>query len=457
MAIPALFTRFLRRQRANTPIVKRLRQHFRVEPRTLPIVAQEFESAEHPNVQVAVDAYLATEGRSADLLGIVSGRMFGDAGLSDLVAPVRPVLRGEFVPVEGPVQYANVELDGDRFMPCVQYGLYLIREGRERLALLVRGPSEHRPMRKSVIVEVMARARDRADQFLAAVRSATRKRSVYRGQAISLKMGAWPGEVEVRFHKLPRIERDQIILPEDLLRRIERQTVGFFSHSERLLAAGRHLKRGILLYGPPGTGKTLTAMYLVRQMRDHTILILTGRGMGLIERSCAMARLLQPSVVILEDVDLVAEERTQPARPACTTPLLFELLNEMDGLADDCNVLFLLTTNRPDILEPALAARPGRVDQAFELPLPDPVCRQRLFELYARGLTLRAARLNDFVKRTEGVSAAFIRELMRKAALFAAEEGAEIAVGDTHLESALHELMTEGGPFTKSFLGFRPP
>src|SRR5688572_12792394 len=61
--------------------------------------------------------------------------------------------------------------------------------------------------------------------------------------------------------------------------------------------------------------------------------------------------------------------------------LLFELLNQMDGLAEDADVLFVLTTNRPDVLEPALAARPGRIDQAIEIPLPDAECRRRLLEL----------------------------------------------------------------------------
>ena len=82
---------------------------------------------------------------------------------------------------------------------------------------------------------------------------------------------------------------------------------------------------------------------------------------------------------MLEDVDLIAEERTRQGS-GCTT-LLFELLNQMDGLADDADILFVLTTNRPDLLEPALAARPGRIDQAIEVPLPDADCRRRLFEL----------------------------------------------------------------------------
>jgi ATP-dependent 26S proteasome regulatory subunit len=167
-----------------------------------------------------------------------------------------------------------------------------------------------------------------------------------------------------------------------------------------------------------------------------------------------MARILQPSIVILEDVDLVAEERTRPG--AACTALLFELLNEMDGLADDADVLFLLTTNRPDILEPALASRPGRIDQAIEVPLPDTTCRRRIFQFYARGLTLRLRELESFVGRTEGVSAAFIRELIRKAALFAADEGSEIAIEDRHLEEALHELVVDGGELTKTILGVQP-
>lgn len=180
---------------------------------------------------------------------------------------------------------------------------------------------------------------------------------------------------------------------------------------------------------------------------------MTGRGMGLIEQSCTMARLLQPSIVVLEDVDLIAEERTREG--ACAA-LLFELLNQMDGLSNDADVLFLLTTNRPDILEPALASRPGRIDQAIEIPLPDTECRRRLFELYGGGLTLQLEQLDGFITKTEGASAAFIRELLRKAALFAADRTPDRpVVMDHHVDEALHELVVAGADLTKSLLGVR--
>jgi hypothetical protein len=356
---------------------------------------------------------------------------------------------GEWMrPKEGPVQYISLTLHDDQVLACVQSGLYLIRDGEQRLAVLLQGPGNYTYQPK-IDVEVLATERAIAEEFLGVVRTMMRKRNVYRGRVISLDFDH--AGLVVKFHRLPTIPRDGIILPQGVIDRIERQTVGFARWGDKLRAAGRHLKRGLLLYGPPGTGKTLTAMYLAGQMPDRTIILLTGRGVGSIEQSCAMARLLQPATIILEDVDLIAEERTQQSTGA--NALLFELLNQMDGLAEDADILFLLTTNRPELLEPALAARPGRIDQAIEIPLPDRACRQRLFDLYGKGLTLRLSNRDRLFDQTEGVSAAFIRELMRKAALFAADEANEIAIEDRHMDEALHELVVEGGELTKSLLG----
>jgi cell division protease FtsH len=162
-------------------------------------------------------------------------------------------------------------------------------------------------------------------------------------------------------------------------------------------------------------------------------------------------------MVVIEDIDLIAEVRGQPFGHA--GPLLFELLNEMDGLRDDSDIIFALTTNRPDILEPALAARPGRIDLAVELPLPDAEGRR-----YARGLELQEVDLEAMVARTEGATPAYIKELLRKAAVLAAAETAEstdgaeqadLVVTTAHLETALAEL-DEGGRLAQPLLGLRP-
>jgi hypothetical protein len=430
---------------------KRLKNHFQQEPNQLPTLTEKFPTYDHANLHTALEAELSNSAGSVETFGVTSPHQFMAVSLSMLVAPAKSGLMGGGEISEGPVEYVNIDLDSDRVLSCVQSGLFLVKRGDEPLAILVSGPMrEFHPMAQ-VSVEVMGRSRNVAESFLAEIRKAMRKRNVYRGHILSLAETRMGG-MEIKFHKLPDVTRENIILPEGLLERIERQTVRFSQLSGKLLSMGRHLKRGMLLHGPPGTGKTLTAMYVAQAIRDRTVLLLTGRGQGMIEQSCALARALQPSIVVLEDVDLVAEERSRPGT-ACTAPLLFELLNQMDGLADDADILFLLTTNRPDILEPALAARPGRVDQAIEIPLPDSACRHRLFKLFAEGLSLGSIDWPNYVRRTDGASAAFIRELMRKAALFAADEPSD-SIQNRHLDEALHELVVDGGALTQSLLGF---
>ncbi len=114
----------------------------------------------------------------------------------------------------------------------------------------------------------------------------------------------------------PHVERDNVVLPPELLAGIERQVVGVARHSFRLLASGQHLRRGVPLHGVPGTGKTHSVRYLPGQLSGVTVVLLSGTALGMIAAACSVARVLQPSMVVVEDVDLIAEERAH--RPAPT-------------------------------------------------------------------------------------------------------------------------------------------
>jgi ATP-dependent 26S proteasome regulatory subunit len=142
------------------------------------------------------------------------------------------------------------------------------------------------------------------------------------------------------------------------------------------------------------------------------------------------------------------------------SPLLFEVLNEMDGIAEDADIAFILTTNRADMLEPALAARPGRVDLAIRIDVPDPDARRRLLALYGGGLDLRLDRIDELVERTAGVTASFVKGLMRKAALVAAvrsEGTGAIETTDEDVGAALDELLSERSALTRVLLGAAQP
>lgn len=91
-----------------------------------------FGKPDHPNLQLAIDAYLGEADRRATILG-VSGESLREMSLASLLAPPHPGLAAS----EGPVEYANVHLAGGEILPCVVRGLYLVEDGARRHALLV--------------------------------------------------------------------------------------------------------------------------------------------------------------------------------------------------------------------------------------------------------------------------------------------------------------------------------
>jgi hypothetical protein len=325
----------------------------------------------------------------------------------------------------------------------------LVYRDRTPIALVLSRGGDH-PMRPPALrLEGVSPEPGAVSEIVRELRAAMRLHNVFRGQIISLHPRDDSGAVEVQFHAVPAVHRAGVILPQGTLERLERHTIGITQSADRLRAAGKHLKRGVLLHGPPGTGKTLSTMYLLHAMAGRTTILLTGRGLGLVEQALAIGRELAPATFVFEDIDLVAAERTMEF---ASQGVLFELLNQMEGLAEDEDLLFLLTTNRPDVIEPALAARPGRIDLALEIPLPDAEQRRRLFALYGDGIAIDPDMLDGLVERSDRVSGAFIKELIRQAWLRAALDDRDPPTPDD-LRRVLDDLLEERSTMTRRLLG----
>jgi ATP-dependent 26S proteasome regulatory subunit len=248
-----------------------------------------------------------------------------------------------------------------------------------------------------------------------------------------------------------------VVLPAGVLAAIENHVVGMGVAADRLRAAGQHLKRGVLLYGPPGTGKTHTVRYLLSRLVDRTAVVLSGRALTTLPAAVTLARRAQPAVVVVEDVDLIAEDR---ALTPDANPWLFELLNRMDGVDGDADVTFLLTTNRVEVVERALTERPGRIDLAVQIPPPDADCRLRLLRLYSAGTDLDLPADTALVSGTEGVTASFVRELVRRAVIARlphTAEGERVRLEERHLLAELAELQSQAQALTRSILGAGGP
>jgi ATP-dependent 26S proteasome regulatory subunit len=291
-------------------------------------------------------------------------------------------------------------------------------------------------------------------QLFTDLEAIVKKTASYRGKVISLEQpDRYTGQTgALRVHKLREVRREEVVLPAKTLQLLDRNVKDFIAQRENLQRLGMPIKKGLLFYGPPGTGKTHTIHYLASQLPDHTTLLVTAEQVALLDHYFQLARFLQPAMVVVEDVDLIARKREEMYGP-CDESLLNKLLNEMDGLREDAAVLFVLTTNRPEHLEAALASRPGRVDQAIEFPLPDDQGRRQLVRLYACGLPLSDAVVESLVKKTKGASAAFIKELMRRAAQFNLQEGKNGSLTANEVDSALEEMLFAGGSLNAKLLG----
>ena len=288
-----------------------------------------------------------------------------------------------------------------------------------------------------------------AQRFLEDVRALMDEHDVYRGQVITIEFNRH-GCGTSRSSERPEMDAWTLSFRPGRWSG-SRPHPGTDPPSRALLASGLHMARGLLLWGPPGTGKTHTVRYLTSRLTDATIILLSAGTLGMIGAFATLGRRLAPAVVVLEDVDLVAEERSTGRRRA--SPVLFELMNEMSGLAEDADIAFVLTTNRPMCSSRRLRrARAGSISRSRSRSLTGGA--GELIELYARGLDFDVPDRPSIVERTEGVTASFIKELLRKAALTAAEAG-RANVTDADVAHALDELFAHTGALTRALLGAR--
>ncbi len=408
------------------------------------VVTRDLPRYEHVNLQTALNAWSARPGRTVDVRGIALPPHYGGLSLQQLVA-------GEALPPLRLTAPALADLPNgpDSTLGCLRLAVLLVTDAHGRYVVMVSGPSDHQP---GLEMEVAGLPLELAQGLLAELDQLRAELNVYRGHLLDASLDPMGGVV-LSFASPAGIARDDVVLPGAVLTRIERHALGVAGHREALLAVGQHLKRGLLLFGPPGTGKTHTTRYLLGQMAGYTRLVLTGRALVAVGAVTDLARALLPAVVVLEDVDLVAEERSMG--PAAN-PVLFDLLDAMDGAAPDADLLFLLTTNRSDLLEPALAARPGRVDVAVEIALPDAAARERLLRLYGRRvpLDLTGEDIGLAVERTDGTTASFLKELIRRSVLEALQDDPALpAVTGAHVARALDDLLDSTQSVSRTLLG----
>ncbi len=430
-----------------------LTKHFAGLPLTSIVTAtRKFPTTSRADLQVALDKLFASKNYSSKMYG--AHRNYGFSALTF----ANCLEEGHDPVVVAPQQYDEVDTGEALPTRCLRQALWTSITKEEKIPFSVIQAKADRSEEDGVVLTIAVPPGELglklSHDFLAELETLVNQSGSYRGKVISLEGHArYSGKSgTVLVHKLRSVAREDVILPDKTLQLLERNVTQFIEYRAKLRNLGMAVKKGLLFYGPPGTGKTHTIHYLANQLPDHTTLLVTAAQVGLLAEYCQLARFLQPAMIVIEDADLIARDRNDMNSP-CEESLLNQLLNEMDGLREDAEILFVLTTNRPEQLEYALASRPGRIDQAIEFPLPDEEGRSKLIKLYARSLEVDDNLLKTIVKRTENTSPAFIKELMRRAAQHYLQAGGIGTLSEEPIALALEDMLFSGGTLNLKLLG----
>jgi hypothetical protein len=432
---------------ADSPLINTITTHLGCPLTEIPNVALHLPSPEHVNLQAGVDAYLAMHTPDAKWFGIAGNKGF--LTVMDMLAEAISGSAYSGTYQLGAVDYTTVSTGPSTSTEAVQLGLVCTAapDGTPVVLALQGAREDHGEERCHL--QLLAADRTTAATVRGEIEQLMRAHDVFRGQVLSFGISEHRGNQLLTFLPRPSLQASDVVLPDGVLPLIERHVVRSVTQTEALRAHGQHLKRGLLLYGPPGTGKTHTVRYLLSRLPECTVFVLSGVAMyRYLRATTALARRLAPSVVVVEDVDLIAQDRSHTPDG---NPFLYELLNEMDGIGSEADVTFVLTTNRVEVMEEALTQRPGRIDLAVEVPKPDAECRERLLRLYAAATPLDLPSADRVVAATEGVTASFIKELVRRSVLRHVDEGGPL--NETVVHAALAELMAERETLTRSILG----
>jgi AAA+ superfamily predicted ATPase len=150
---------------------------------------------------------------------------------------------------------------------------------------------------------------------------------------------------------------------------------------EMLKSEGLSIKRGLLLSGTPGDGKSTAIECFVNGIAGEATVIIV-EAVDHIRIVYHLAQMLAPTVVIIEDLDLLTKSRQNPYAFASKDDVTGELLQVLSGGSAYADIVTIATTNHPEAIDEALAKRAGRFDAHVRMGYPSDADKRRVLNLY---------------------------------------------------------------------------
>src|SRR5262245_13910116 len=224
-----------------------------------------------------------------------------------------------------------------------------------------------------------------------------------------------------------------------------REVIEFLKSPEKFQRLGGRIPRGIMLVGPPGTGKTLLAKAIAGEADvpfysicgSDFVEMFVGVGASRVRDLFKQAKESSPCIIFLDEIDAVGRRRGSGLGGGHDEreQTLNAILVEMDGFDTNQQVIVIASTNRPDVLDPALL-RPGRFDREIVIDLPDVKGRLEILKVHARNVKLATdVELSVLARATPTCSGADLAAIINEAAIRATLVGKDYVEMDDLEES----------------------
>ncbi len=257
-----------------------------------------------------------------------------------------------------------------------------------------------------------------------------------------------PSAMREVFIESPDVKWDEIGGLDSAIQELKEAIEWPLKYPEVFEKAGIDPPKGILLYGPPGTGKTLLAKAVASESEANFISIKgpevmskwVGESEKAIRELFRKARQASPCIIFMDEVDSITPKRGGASDSNVTERVVSQILTEIDGLSKLKNVVVIMASNRPDIIDSAIL-RPGRTDRYISFDLPNLKARKEIFKIHTRSMPLATnVNLGELAKMTDGLSGADIAAIAKEAGMLAIREF--IGKAKTR-ESALEKLKSK--------------
>jgi cell division protease FtsH len=326
--------------------------------------------------------------------------------------------------------YSEVNTGSEK-LKLLKGGQILVENDNDRISITV---DINPGYRTSVQMEGPVENKQGIDQFVEDVITIAKDENFYRGKKIEFA-GL------IHFLNIKDKPWDSIVLDDETKAEIKSNTVSFLKQSEQWIQYGIPAKRGVLLSGEPGTGKTIICKALMSEADGITCITTNAYALdadGYVTELYELADDLSPSIVFIEDLDLIGQSRMEFGYQRGSA--LLALLAVLDGVEEQKKIVTVATTNFLESLDKALSQRPSRFDRVIRLTRPSMQQRRQIVNRLCRKIPIDEIMQEYISIKADNCTPAQLQEIIYSLVIQHTAGQSELSFNKTDVERAISHI-----------------